>query len=116
MDNKNNQQKLNKKAKRKQFWNYGLLFFGLFGVTATTSYFLIPSKKATVGGGDSVPDIPSSSSDNMKNIKSTAFFEKSGRLRSKKILILEMGIGIENDNDIKTFGRGVVIKIPAKIA
>ncbi len=65
MDNKNNQQKLNKKAKRKQFWNYGLLFFGLFGVTATTSYFLIPSKKATVGGGDSVPDTPSSSSDNM---------------------------------------------------
>jgi len=66
MDKQNDLSKMNKKAKRKRIRNYGFLFFGLFGVTATTSYFLIPSKKAAVGGGESLPDSSTSTTvDNM---------------------------------------------------
>ena len=49
MKNKNNVTNSAKKAKAKRIRNYAFLFFGLFGVTAATAYFLIPSKKNALG-------------------------------------------------------------------
>lgn len=56
-----------KKARRKRILNYSLLFVGLFGVTAATAYFLIPSKKSTLGtnGDDPTASINSDEEDTM---------------------------------------------------
>lgn len=61
MKNKNNVTSSAKKVKAKRIRNYAFLFFGLFGVTAATAYFLIPSKKNALGTGGS--DDPTSESD-----------------------------------------------------
>lgn len=41
-----------KKQKIRRFRNYGFLFFGLFGVTACSAYFMIPAKQAAISDSD----------------------------------------------------------------
>jgi hypothetical protein len=52
MKNKKVESPMVRKARRKRILNYSLLFLGLFGVTAATTYFLIPNKTATMGADD----------------------------------------------------------------
>lgn len=53
-----------KKQKIKRFFNYGMLFAALFGVSAVTTYFLTPTKRASLNGlADD--DTGTSSSDTM---------------------------------------------------
>ena len=69
--NKNDKKIKNKGAKKQYFLN-GALLLALFGVTATTTYLLMPEK--TLGGGDDTGETEDEDNDDIKPITGTQRF------------------------------------------